>query len=275
MEEKLIIDRMEEVYHFIQYGKLMPGVIHNFNGKYAMIDSKIQLATMKLTMKRKKLEARKDEVSEEVYDALTQEYDESEKLMVGLNKGREGVNTIMQGLNNKVSNEYSHKISPLDLRSIIKDFHDYFFFYKRYKHNTTIEFELEGSPFINMKFKDIFFLLFVTAKNCVDATYENDDKLSDEFKNILRYKVTKKDDIVELRIFNNGKYFENSENAFNSSNTDKVLYSSDDAVFDTPEGAGLDLFFLKKMLDKYDDITYKIESEDGIGTEYIYTFPKL
>jgi len=259
----------------MQYGKLMPGVIHNFNGKYAMIDSKIQLATMKLAMKRKKLEANKENISTEVYEALSKEYDESAKLMEGLNKGRTAVNEIMQGLNNKVSNEFSYRDSSIDLCSLIKEFDNFFYFYKRYKHNTTKQFEFDGTPFIKMKYKDIYFLLFVTVKNCVDATFENDQNLSDEIQNIVRYKVVKKDDTVELRIFNNGKYFENFDDAFTTFTSDKISYDSEEAVFDTPEGAGLDLYFLKKILDRYENITYRIESKEGVGTEYIYTFPKL
>jgi len=275
MEEKIITDRIEEVYHFMQYGKLMPGVIHNFNGKYAMIDSKIQLATMKLAMKRKKLEANKENISTEVYEALSKEYDESGKLMEGLNKGRTAVNDIMQGLNSKVSNEFSYRNSSIDLCSLIKEFDNFFYFYKRYKHNTTKQFEFDGTPFIKMKYKDIYFLLFVTVKNCVDATFGNDQNLSEEIQNIVRYKVVKIDGTVELRIFNNGKYFENFDDAFTNFTSDKISYDSEEAVFDTPEGVGLDLYFLKKILDKYKSITYRIESKEGVGTEYIYTFPKL
>lgn len=126
-----------------------------------------------------------------------------------------------------------------------------------------------------MKYKDLYFLLFVTAKNCVDATFMKDGNQSEDNKNIIKYKVIKKDDIVELRIFNNGIFFEDSTNAFINCNTDKVAYSSEHTASDKPEGAGLDLFFLKKVLDKYENITYKIESIKDVGTEYIYTFPKI
>jgi len=66
--EKEIIDKLKEVYFYTQYGSLMPGFVHNINGKITAVDSKIQLFNMKAQMKLKKLEATKEGMSEAEYN---------------------------------------------------------------------------------------------------------------------------------------------------------------------------------------------------------------
>ena len=48
--EKEIIEAVKEIYHYMQYGKLMPGFIHNINGKITAVDSKLQITSMKTQM---------------------------------------------------------------------------------------------------------------------------------------------------------------------------------------------------------------------------------
>lgn len=263
-----IIDELQDIYHTTQYGKLMPGIIHNINGRITAVDSKIQLVSLKLMMKLKKLTKGIDGVSEELSEKLVTEYKEILTQLKEINETKKELSSVLSVLNDKVSLESELKIEKIDLNDVISEFDKYFYFYKRYKHNTTSEMILSEVPvYVNMEYKDIYFLLYAVVKNGVDATY-NTCK-DDETK--ITYITEKNDNEVVLKIKNNGKKIENKDKLFSPLNTDKpkVREKTEDSF--APKGSGLDLYFLKLMLEKYDNIKIDVTTEDG-GSEFVFRF---
>ena len=266
-DNQKIIDKISEIYHFTQYGKLMPGFIHNINGKISAIDSKIQLIYFKTKLKLKKLSENKNDYTPEVYKALEQEISETIKGYEELIKGKDELNTLMNILNEKISGEFIPEKELLDINYLINIFHEYFKFYKRYKHNTKIELDLEGSPYIKMTFKDLNFLLYAIVRNGVDATFKNHQKGA-----LLKITTKNFDDYVLLSIFNNGEKIKDKDKIFRPLYSDKDQFSNIDYDNEKPMGAGLDLFYLKKLLSSY-GINLEIESNDS-GTTFSAKLPK-
>jgi len=265
-----LTDKLTDIYYFTQYGKLMPGFIHNINGKITGLDSKIQLAGIKIKMKEKKLLMQKEQYSEETFAALQKEYQELGEQFEGMKVAKNELNSLMSMLNRKISGERAGHNALIDITSEIKAFHEFFQFYKRYKHNTRVEFDFDGSANINMKQKDFNFLLFAVVKNGVDATYGYDDE-----QNIIKYTVTSHQDGVELQITNSGKLLREDQDVFQTTDSDKVMYRDEVARSDdSPLGAGLDLFFLKQMLASYPDIQYSLASTEDKGTTFSIKFLK-
>ena len=269
--EKEILDKIAEIYYFTQYGKLMPGFIHNINGRITSLDSKIQLSAIKIKMKMKKLEKNKDNYSEETYLALEKEYNELGEQLESMKQAKNELNDLMTMLNRKVSGERSGKRTAIDLTEAVKSFHDFFMFYKRYKHDTKVEFDLESSSYVTMEQKDFYFILFAIVKNGVDATYglENEE-------NYIKYSSIIHDDCVELKIFNNGKIIEPDMDIFQPLHSDKHDYKEEfKAMADVPLGVGLDMYFLKKILNNYPNVQYSFVSQEGEGTTFSIKFMNL
>lgn len=263
-----ILNRLTDIFYFIQYGKLMPGFIHNINGKLTSLDSKIQLAYMKMQMKLKKLSNNQLNYPEDAKAVLEKEYSELITMFEALNTSKNELNSLLSVLNCKASNENVHVVTMIDINSAIKDFHDFFNFYKRYKHNITVEFDLEGTPFVKMKYNDFYFLLYSIVRNAVDATHDWHNQ-----KNIIRFTTKNFDHFVELTIYNNGAPIPENTDLFDPLISNKALFGNDDVSEEMPMGAGLDLFFLKRMLDKYSDLKYSWSSNET-GTEFKFVIPK-
>ena len=266
--EKEILDKIAEIYYFTQYGKLMPGFIHNINGRITSLDSKIQLSAIKMKMKIKKLEKNKDNYSEETYLVLEKEYGEMSEQFDSMKQAKNELNGLMSMLNRKVSGERSGKCSGIDLTEAVKSFHDFFMFYKRYKHDTTVEFDFDSSSYITMNQKDFNFILFSVVKNGVDATYG----LQNE-ENYIKYSSIIHPDCVELKIFNNGIIIEADMDIFQPLHSDKYDYKEEAGVdMGAPLGVGLDMYFLKKILDSYQNVQYSVISKEGEGTTFSIKF---
>lgn len=259
--EKEILERLREIYFFTQYGKLMPGMIHNFNGKITALDSKLQIASMKIQMKIKKLNARKEEVPEEEFNVKMAEYEDLVKLYDQLKAPMTELNYFMKNINEKVFNENSPGIQMIDINGTINIFCEFFKFYKRFKHDTAVEFELEGNPFIKMEYRDLYFILYSVTRNAVDSTIESKEG------NILKFKTVNTDGYVNLTITSNGQSIEDEDKLFTA------LYTTKKGFFDPcqdeniPNGEGLDLYFLKSLLDKYPGYDYHLKNIPE-GTEF-------
>jgi DNA repair exonuclease SbcCD ATPase subunit len=103
--EKKIIEKLKDIYYYLQYGKLMPGFIHNINGKITAVDSKLQITALKTQMKIKKLNAKKDEMIPEVFDAIKAEYEDLLKTIEQLKAPMFELTGLMKTINEKVFNE--------------------------------------------------------------------------------------------------------------------------------------------------------------------------
>lgn len=266
--ETEILNRLTEIFYLTQYGKLMPGFIHNINGKLTSLDSKIQLTHMKLQMKLKKLKQHTVAYSEEVQTLLEDEYNGLLTMFDALNASKNELNALLAVLNSKASNENIHAVTMIDINNSIREFDDFFKFYKRYKHNITVEFDLEDSPFAKMQYNDFYFLLYAVVRNAVDATAEKNSK-----ENIIRYTTRNFDSFVELYIYNNGVPIAENSDVFAPLNTHKAAFGNEDISVDTPMGAGLDLYFLQRMLAKYPEFKYSWQSDQS-GTTFKFVIPK-
>lgn len=222
--EKEMTDKLAEIYFFIQYGKLMPGMIHNINGKITAVDSKLQLAGMKLQMKIKKLSAQKENMSVEEYNSRLAEYEDLLKLVGQVKDPMDELKGMIKNLNDKTFNENSPGIQMIDINGTIKSFADFFMFERRFKHETVSEFELDGNPFIKMEYKDLFFILYAVTSKIVSEFPEGskDNKIVFSTKNF--------DDSVELTIISNAHI---------------------DAESLKEEHCCTDIYFLNKTLEKY------------------------
>ena len=262
-----ILNELTDIFYLMQYGKLMPGFIHNINGKLTGLDSKIQLTHMKLQMKLKKL-AQNTEFSEETKNALTREYTDLITMFDALNASKNELNSLLSVLNSKASSENVHAVTMIDINSAINDFHLFFKFYKRYKHNSEVQFELEGTPFIKMQYNDLFFLLYAVVRNAVDAMFDHHRK-----ENIIRYTTRNFDHCVELIVFNNGTPIPPGRDIFAPLNSEKARFGNEEVSEEVPMGAGLDLYFLQRMLAKYPDLAYSWQSDES-GTSFKFVIPK-
>lgn len=222
--EKEMTDKLAEIYFFMQYGKLMPGMIHNVNGKITAVDSKLQLAGMKLQMKIKKLSAQKENISEEDYNSKLAEYEDLLKLVGQIKDPMDELKGMIKNLNDKTFNENSPGIQMIDINGAIRSFADFFMFERRFKHETVSEFDLEGNPFIKMEYKDVFFILYAVTSKMISEFPEGskDNKVIFITKNF--------DDCVEMSVKTNVKINTESLNEGN---------------------CGTDMYFLNRILDKY------------------------
>lgn len=266
--EQQILDRLTEIFYLTQYGKLMPGFIHNINGKLTSLDSKIQLTHMKLQMKLKKLKQHTVAYTEEVQTLLEKEYGDLITMFDALTVSKNELNALLAILNSKASNENIHTVTMIDINNSIREFDEFFKFYKRYKHNITVELDLEDSPFAKMQYNDFYFLLYAVVRNAVDATAEKNSR-----ENIIRYTTRNFDCFVELSIFNNGIPIAENSDIFAPLNTHKAPFGNEDNSVDTPMGAGLDLYFLQRMLSKYPEFKYSWQSNQD-GTTFKFVIPK-
>lgn len=265
-----LLKLFEEQYFFIQYGKLMPGFIHNINGRLTALDSKIQLNGMKVKLKAKKIEAKREELGDNVVDALKKEYSELDKLFNDLNESKKALNSLLSILNEKVSSENIFQASLIDVNSMIKSFHEFFKFYKRYKHNTKTEFDLEDNPFIKMEPRDLNFLLYAIVRNGVDAAYKDS-----ESESYIKYTTKNYDDHVHLTIENNGEVSKDSSLFFKKTFTTKKSFGEQNISADTPVGFGSDLFFLGKILAKYPGLSYEyLPGATGQSSVFSFKLPK-
>ena len=260
MEEK-IIEKLKDIYYYIQYGKLMPGFIHNINGKITAVDSKLQITSMKTQMKIKKLVAKKDEINPEVFEAINTEYKNLLQTIEKLKQPMTELIGLMKIINDKVFNESSVGIQMIDINSTIKGFNEFFKFNKRFKHDTEVTMDLEGNPFIKMEYRDIYLLLYTISMNAVDSTHCTETKI-----NQIRYTTINHSDHVDFRIFCNGKKIKDESKLFEPLFTTKKDYC-EECDNDDPRGSGLDLYFLKMILDKYEGYGYSLKNVEG-GTEF-------
>jgi signal transduction histidine kinase len=260
--EKKIIEKLTDIYYYLQYGKLMPGFIHNVNGKITAVDSKLQITSMKTQMKIKKLKAKKDEMNPEVYESINAEYEDLLKTIDKLKQPMTELTGLIKTINEKVFNEGNAGIQMIDINGTIKSFDEFFKFYKRYKPDTEVIIDLEGNPFVKMEYRDIYLILYTIVKNAVDSTYS----IEAETKQI-RITTNNHSDHVDLTIFCNGNKITDENKLFNPLFTTKVDYSDIESNDEDPKGAGLDLYFLKMIMDKYDGYDYSLKNVEG-GTEF-------
>ena len=259
--EKKILDKLKDIYYYIQYGKLMPGFIHNINGKITAIDSKLQITALKTQMKIKKLAAKKEEMNEEVFETTKTEYESLLETIEQLKKPMTELTGLMKIINEKVFNESNAGIQMIDINGTIKSFNEFFKFEKRYKHDTEVIMDLEGNPFIKMEYRDIYLLLYTISMNAVDSTYCNETE-----NNQIRFTTINHSSHVDLIIFCNGKKIKDESKLFEPLFTTKMDYC-EPCDEDDPKGAGLDLYFLKMILDKYNGYDYSLKNVEG-GTEF-------
>jgi len=259
--EKKIIEKLKDVYYYLQYGKLMPGFIHNINGKITAVDSKMQLAQMKTMMKLKKLLTKKDEMSLEVYDTINAEYESLLDTIEKLKQPMTELIGLMKIINEKVFNENTAGIQMIDINNTIRGFNEFFKFNKRYKHDTEVIMDLEGNPFIKMEYRDIYLILYTISENAVDSTYCNETEI-----NQIKYSTENHSDHVDFRIFCNGKKIIDESKLFEPLFSTKIGYC-EPCEDDSPKGSGLDLYFLKMILEKYHGYDYSLKNVEG-GTEF-------
>lgn len=259
--EKEIIERLKGIYFFMQYGKLMPGMIHNINGKITALDSKIQLSAMKIQMKIKKLNAKKEEMSEDEFNSKMTEHEDMLKIIEQLKAPMTELNMFMKNLNDKTFNENSQGIQMIDINGAIKTFSEYFMFYKRFKHDCVVEFELEANPFIKMEYNDIYNLLYVITRNAVDSTINSGKE------NKILFKTENHDHFVMLTIRANGAKISDESKLFEPLYTTKKGFFAPDQDDNIPNGEGLDLYFLKLSLEKYTGYDYSLKNVED-GTEF-------
>jgi hypothetical protein len=234
--EKELIEALKEVYHYMQYGGLMPGFVHNINGKITAVDSKIQLFNMKMQMKLKKLETAKDGMSAEEYDFKKAEYEEVLKMSGQLKEPMTELNSFMKTINEKIFNENTPGIQMIDIKSAVSSFCEFYKFDKKFKHDTAIETIFEGNPFIKIEYKDIFFILYAVTKKILDSFPES----SKDGK--IVYSTRNCDDCVWLSIKSNRKLSMN-------------------------EGSCPDIFFLNLIFEKYPSYEHVL-SDSGEGSEF-------
>ncbi|MBN2789084.1 MAG: hypothetical protein JXR69_02715 [Candidatus Delongbacteria bacterium] len=260
--EKKIIEKLKDIYYYMQYGKLMPGFIHNINGKITAVDSKLQITSMKTQMKLKKLIAKKEEIDPEVFETTKAEYENLLETIEQLKNPMTELTGLMKTINEKVFNESSPGIQMIDINGTIKSFDEFFKFYKRYKHDTEVIMDLEGNPFVKMEYRDVYLILYTIVRNAVDSTYLG----SSESKQI-RFTTNNHSNHVDLKIFCNGRKITDENKLFDPLYTTKVDYSDTNQNDDDPKGAGLDLYFLKMILEKYEGYDYSLKNVEG-GTEF-------
>ncbi len=256
---KKLLERLLNVYHFTQYGKLMPGFIHNINGKITGIDSQIQLYHIKAMLKLKKLEERKESLSKETYEELKKEYQENLQIFEKMKVSKNKLNQLIAVLNNKVAQESLYKEEFIDINRVIREFHKFFCFYKIYKHDTEVIFDLKSTKFPKMQYKDFNFILYVATRNAVDSTIAMKNK-----KNILIYKTYDNEDEVVLNIEINGsKLPENYKLGDLNFDNSKKYFGDLTAKPDEAFGAGLDLFFASRMIADYEHLNMEIKETDN------------
>ncbi|HAQ60648.1 TPA: hypothetical protein DCR49_01355 [Candidatus Delongbacteria bacterium] len=238
--EKELTEALKDVYFYMQYGILMPGFVHNINGKITAVDSKLQLFNMKAQLKLKKLEAAKESMSETEYNFKKTEYEDMIKVSEQLKEPMNELNSFIRIINDKIFNENSPGIQMIDINGAVKSFCEFFKFDKKFKHDTKVEFELEGNPFIKMEYKDIFFILYAVTKKIIDSFPE------ERQENSIAFKTQNLNECVWLSIKTNGKMCmdENDE-----------------------KGSCPDMFFLNLILEKYPENEHLLSSVDG-GTEF-------
>jgi len=259
--ERKIIEKLTDIYYYLQYGKLMPGFIHNINGKITAVDSKLQITSMKTQMKIKKLKAKKDEINPEVYEAINAEYEDLLQTIDKLKQPMTELTGLMKIINEKVFNESTSGIQMIDINSTIKSFNEFFKFDKRFKHNTEVTMNLEGNPFIKMEYQDIYLILYTISMNAVDSTHLNKTET-----NQIRYTTINNSGHVDFSIFCNGSQISDENKLFNPLFSTKVGYC-EECDNDDPKGSGLDLYFLKMIMDKYAGYDYSLKNVEG-GTEF-------
>lgn len=232
--EKELTEALKDIYFYMQYGILMPGFVHNINGKITAVDSKLQLFNMKIQMKIKKLEAAKESISEAEYNFKKAEYEEMLKVSEQLKEPMNELNTFIKVINDKIFNENTPGIQMIDINGAVKSFCEFFKFDKKFKHDTKVETELEGNPFIKMEYKDIFFILYAVTKKMIDSVCESDRN------NRIIYKTQNLDNCVWLSI-----------------TSDRKICLEEDEKDECP-----DIYFLHLILEKYPDYEYMISSGD-------------
>ncbi len=238
--EKELTEALKDVYFYMQYGILMPGFVHNINGKITAVDSKLQLFNMKAQLKLKKLEAAKEGMSEAEYNFKKAEYEDMIKVSDQLKEPMNELNSFIRVINDKIFNENSPGIQMIDINGAVKSFCEFFKFDKKFKHDTKVEAELEGNPFIKMEYKDIFFILYAVTKKIIDSFPEASKE------NRIIFGTKNMDEFVWLSIKTNIRLCLDS---------------------DTEESLCPDIFFLNLILEKYPENEHLITSEDG-GTEF-------
>ena len=87
-------------------------------------------------------------------------------------------------------------------------------------------------------------ILYTISKNAVDSTHCNEIET-----NQIRYSTINHSSHVDFIIFCNGKQIKDETTLFEPLFTTKVDYC-EECDNDDPKGAGLDLYFLKMILDK-------------------------
>jgi hypothetical protein len=238
--EKELIEALRDVYFYTQYGSLMPGFVHNINGKITAVDSKLQLFNMKIQMKLKKLEAAKEGLSAEEYNFKRSEYDDILKMCEQFKGPMSELNGLMRTINDKIFNENTLGIQMIDINGAVRSFCEFFKFDKVFKHDTIVEIELEGNPFIKMEYRDLFFILYALTRKIVDSFTEGSKD------NSIIYSSKNHDDCVWLSIKTNGRICLDDN------------YSP---------GSCPDMYFLKMVFDKYKDNETNLTA-DGSGSEF-------
>jgi hypothetical protein len=238
--EKELIEALRDVYFYTQYGSLMPGFVHNINGRITAVDSKLQLFNMKIQLKLKKLEAAKEGISEAEYDFKKSEYEEILKMCEQFKEPMSELNSLMRTINDKIFSENTEGIQMIDINGAVKSFCEFFKFEKKFKHDTEVLNELEGNPFVRMEYRDIFFILYALTRKIVDSFAEGSKD------NKIIYRTENRDDCVWLSIKTNGNICM-------------------DEKFE--RGACPDMYFLKLIMDKYKENQSSVEST-GSGTEF-------
>ncbi|HQO08526.1 MAG TPA: hypothetical protein PLK90_00410 [Clostridiales bacterium] len=237
--EKELIEALKEQYFNMQYGVLMPGFVHNINGKITAVDSKLQLFNMKIQMKIKKLEAAKEGMSEAEYNFKKVEYDDMLKISEQLKEPMNELNAFIKVINDKIFNENTPGIQMIDINGAVRSFCDFFKFDRKFKHETKVETELDGNPFIKMVNKDIYCILYAVTKQMIDSVPEGDKD------NRIVYRTRNLDNCVWLSV-----------------NSERKISLEEEETDKCP-----DIYFLRLILEKYPNYEHMISSSDQ-GAEF-------
>ncbi|PID29265.1 MAG: hypothetical protein CR982_03235 [Candidatus Cloacimonadota bacterium] len=258
MVDKDILDRVEKIYYLLQYGKLMPGMIHNLNGRITLLDTRIQLAVMGVQNRLEKLLGKKESLDEESYKYHLSDLEYIKKIVDSLDSFRDEVNSVLGDLNFKIFNESKSSSSRISLKKAVDEFDLYFKFYKYYKHNTEIENSIPVDIEINFVYRDLYLILYSIVRNICDSIVQS--KIE---KGRIVYRAEDNESYTVLDILGNGEDIKDKSPDDLILSASKRSFSETITDFDSIYGEGLDLFFLNKILAKR-NVKWEIFSVDNL-----------
>ncbi|MBN1971337.1 MAG: hypothetical protein JXR48_17720 [Candidatus Delongbacteria bacterium] len=266
MNDKDIIEKVANIYHYTAYGKLMAGIIHNVNGKITLIDTKIQLASMSIESKLENLEKKKDDLRPEDYEYFLKDLSSFKKIVDGLNTFRMELNSILANSNRKVFSENIGERTKFDINQFVKDFHEFFNFYGIYKHNVDVEFELGADKFVNTIHRAAYFIATAIIKNVSEAI-----KVCESGRGKIIYKTFNDAEKVHLEILSTG--LTPDVNNFEDLILTSTKESFEGQISDLKDifGEGLDLYFANMIAKKNNIEISLVKGNENYS--FIISFP--